>query len=79
MAQMSAALIPKEAKIKALDHHIEILRAKLSFLIKSYDYSCTDLSLYQYEIKINTVKQEIREAIEQRPKLNAMMMMKMSI
>jgi hypothetical protein len=51
--------------MKALDRHIERLEAKLSFLIRSYDASRTDL-LYQYDKKIATVKQEINDAMEQR-------------
>lgn len=51
--------------MKALDTHIERLEAKLSFLIRSYDASHTDL-LYPYEKKIATVQQEIDDAIEQR-------------
>ena len=51
--------------MKSLDTHIERLEAKLSFLIRSYDASHTDL-LYQYEKKIATVQQEIDDAIEQR-------------
>jgi predicted RNase H-like nuclease (RuvC/YqgF family) len=48
-------------RMKALDHHIERLEAKLSYLIRSYDDSHTDL-LYQYDKKIATVKQEINDA-----------------
>jgi hypothetical protein len=51
--------------MNALDHHIERLEAKLSFLIRSYDDSRTDL-LYQYEKKIAIVKQEINEVMERR-------------
>ena len=51
--------------MKALDHHIERLEAKLSFLIRSYDDSRTDL-LYQCEKKIAIVKQEINEVMERR-------------
>jgi hypothetical protein len=51
--------------MNALDHHIERLEAKLSFLIRSYDAPRTDL-LYQYDKKIATVKQEINDAMEQR-------------
>ena len=51
--------------MKALDTHVERLEAKLSFLIRSYDASHTDL-LYPYEKKIATVQQEIDDAIEQR-------------
>lgn len=51
--------------MNALDRHIERLEAKLSFLIRSYDASHTDL-LYQYDKKIATVKQEINDAMEQR-------------
>ncbi len=71
MALMSAP-ISKEVEIKALDHHIERLEAKLSFLIRSCDESHTDLS-YQFEEKIDTVKQEIRDATEQRRMLNKLM------
>jgi len=60
-----------EVAIKALDHNIERLEAKLSFLIKSYDDPRTDL-LYQYEKKIATVKQEIEHAMEQRRTLNSL-------
>ena len=52
--------------MNALDHHIERLEAKLSFLIRSYDNSPTN-SLYQYEKKIAIVKQEINEVMERRP------------
>jgi hypothetical protein len=51
--------------MNALDHHIERLEAKLSFLIRSYDDSPTN-SLYQYEKKIAIVKQEINEVMERR-------------
>ena len=51
--------------MNALDHYIERLEAKLSFLIRSYDAPHTDL-LYQYDKKITTVKQEIDDAMEQR-------------
>jgi hypothetical protein len=51
--------------MNALDHHIERLEAKLSFLIRSYDDSLTN-SLYQYEKKIAIVKQEINEVMERR-------------
>ena len=51
--------------MKALDHHIERLEGKLSFLIRSYHDSRTDL-LYQYEKKIAIVKQEINEVMERR-------------
>ena len=51
-------------RMNALDHHIERLEAKLSFLIRSYD-SPADL-LYQYEKKIAIVKQEINEVMERR-------------
>ena len=53
-------------RIKALDSHIERLEAKLSFLIRSYDASHTDLLWNQYDKKIATVKQEIDDAMEQR-------------
>jgi hypothetical protein len=52
-------------RMDALDHHIERLEAKLSFLIRSYDDSPADL-LYQYEKKIAIVKQEINEVMERR-------------
>jgi hypothetical protein len=52
--------------MKALDHHIERLEAKLSFLIRSYNDSHTDSLLYQYEKKIAIVKQEINEVMERR-------------
>jgi hypothetical protein len=58
-----------EVAIKALDHHIEKLEAKLSFLIRSYDDPPT-LLLYQYEKKIATVRQEIEYAMEDRRRLN---------
>jgi hypothetical protein len=52
--------------MSTLDHHIERLEAKLSFLIRSYnDDSPVDL-LYQYEKKIAIVKQEINEVMERR-------------
>jgi hypothetical protein len=53
-------------KMKALDHHIERLEAKLSFLIRLYNDSRTDLLSYQYEKKIAIVKQEINEVMERR-------------
>ena len=60
-----------EVAIKALDHHIEKLEAKLSFLIRSYDDDpSTTLLLYQYEKKIATVRQEIEYAMEERRRLN---------
>jgi hypothetical protein len=62
-----------EAAIKALDHNIEKLEAKLSFIIKSYDPR-RDLA-YHYEKKIATVKQEIEDAIEQRRTLNRLSQM----
>jgi hypothetical protein len=52
--------------MKALDDHVERLEAKLSFLIRLYNDSCTDLLLYQYEKKIAIVKQEINEVMERR-------------
>ena len=52
--------------IKALDDHVERLEAKLSFLIRVYNDSCTDLLLHQYEKKIANVKQEINEVMERR-------------
>jgi hypothetical protein len=52
--------------MKALDHHIERLEAKLSFLIRLYNDSRTDSLLYQYEKKIAIVKQEINEVMERR-------------
>jgi hypothetical protein len=63
-----------EVAIKAWDHHIERLEAKLSFLIRSYDDPRTDL-LYQYEKKIATVKQEINDATEQKRTLNRLRQM----
>jgi hypothetical protein len=51
--------------MNALDHHIERLEAKLSFLIISYDAPHTEL-LYQYDKNIATVKQEINDAMEHR-------------
>ena len=59
-----------EVAIKALNHHIEKLEAKLSFLIRSYDDPSTTPLLYQYEKKIATVRQEIEYAIEDRRRLN---------
>ena len=55
-------------RIKALDHHIERLEAKLSFLIRSYDDDDprTDLLDHQYKKKIATIKQEIDDAMERR-------------
>ncbi len=50
----------------ALDHHIERLEAKLSFLIRSYDDDSPVDLLYQYEKKIAIVKQEINEVMERR-------------
>jgi oligoribonuclease NrnB/cAMP/cGMP phosphodiesterase (DHH superfamily) len=62
-----------EIAIKALDHHIEKLEAKLSFLIRSYDDDpSTTLLLYQYEKKIATLKEEINHAMEERGTLNRM-------
>lgn len=52
-------------EMKALDRHIETLEAKLSFLVKLCDDPRTDLS-YQYDKKIATIKQEIKEAMERR-------------
>jgi hypothetical protein len=52
--------------MKALDDHVERLEAKLSFLIRLYNDSCTDLLLYQYEKQIAIVKQEINEVMERR-------------
>lgn len=67
---MPAALIRhEEDEIKALDDHIERLKAKLSFLIRSYDDISTDL-LHQHDKKIEIVKKEILDAIEQRQTLN---------
>jgi predicted RNase H-like nuclease (RuvC/YqgF family) len=66
--QGDVTVVKIEAAIKALDHNIEKLEAKLSFLIKSYDPR-RDL-LYQYEKKIDTVKKEIEYAMEERRRLN---------
>jgi hypothetical protein len=52
--------------IKALDDHIERLEAKLSFLIRLYNDSRTDLLSYQYKKKIAILKQEINEVMERR-------------
>ncbi len=52
--------------INALDDHIERLEAKLSFLIRLYNDSRTDLLSYQYEKKIAILKQEINEVMERR-------------
>jgi len=57
-----------------LDHHIERLEAKLSFLVRSYDDPRED-SLYQYEKKIATIKQEIDDMTEQRLALNRLRQM----
>ncbi|HEX6281057.1 MAG TPA: hypothetical protein VFZ67_02405 [Nitrososphaera sp.] len=65
MKETNAAVVKIEFAIKVLDHHIERLETKLSFLIRSYDDPRTDL-LYQHEKKITTVKQEIDDATEQR-------------
>jgi uncharacterized small protein (DUF1192 family) len=54
-----------EGAVKMWDDHIERLEAKLSFLIRSYDDPNLD-SLYQYEKKVATLKQEINDAIEQK-------------
>jgi hypothetical protein len=54
--------------IAVLDHHIEILEAILSYLIRSQDQP-NDLSLAEYEKKIATVKKEIEFAVRQRHKL----------
>jgi hypothetical protein len=61
------AIVKTEPTIKALDHHIEKLEAKLSFLIESYDPR-RDFS-YQYEKKIDAVKHEIEHAMEERQRL----------
>jgi hypothetical protein len=66
LKETNAAVVKIEFAIKVLDHHIERLETKLSFLIGSYDDPRTDLLLYQYEKKIATVKQEIDDATEQR-------------
>jgi septal ring factor EnvC (AmiA/AmiB activator) len=58
-----------EVAIRALDHHIERLEAKLYFLIRSYVDPRED-SLYQYQKKIATVKQEIDDMTEQRRALD---------
>ncbi|HEU4823607.1 MAG TPA: hypothetical protein VFS97_09320 [Nitrososphaeraceae archaeon] len=63
------AVVEIEIAIRALDHHIERLEAKLSFLIRSYGDPRED-SLYQYQKKIATVKQEIDDMTEQRRALN---------
>jgi|ERR687892_150578 hypothetical protein len=68
------AVVEIEVSLKAWDHHIETLEAKLSFLIRSYDDLRSDL-LYQYQKKIATVKQEINDAIEQRQTLNRLRQM----
>jgi uncharacterized small protein (DUF1192 family) len=52
--------------IKALDDHIERLEAKLSFLIRLYNDSRTELLSHQYEKKIAILKQEINEVMERR-------------
>ena len=57
-----------EVAIKMWDDHIEILEAKLSFLIRSYDDPNSDL-LYLYEKKVATLKREINDAMEQRQRL----------
>jgi hypothetical protein len=57
-----------EAATKLWDDHIERLKAKLSFLISSYDDRNTDF-LYQHEKKVSTLKREINDAIEQRKML----------
>ncbi len=64
-------IVEIEVAIKVLDYHIERLEAKLLFLIRSCDDSCTDLSLYQYEKKIATVKQEIAGLMEERQRLKS--------
>ncbi len=70
MAQMPAApILKEEAELKVLDNHIEILKAKLSFLMRSYDGISTNL-LHQHEEKIDIVKKEILDAMEQRWALN---------
>ena len=51
-----------------MDHHIEILEAILSFLIRLPDPH-KDLLLPQRDKKIATVKQEIDFAVKQRQKL----------
>ena len=64
-----------EVTIKALDHHIQKLEAKLSFLIKSYVYNPHAASLYEYEKKITTVRKEIEHAKEERFRLNTLSQM----
>ncbi len=54
--------------IAVLDHHIEVLEAILSYLIRSQD-QYKDLSLGEYEEKIATVKKEIEFAVRRRNKL----------
>jgi uncharacterized small protein (DUF1192 family) len=64
-------VIEIEVAIKALDHHIERLQAKLSFLVRSYDNNNnprTDLS-DEYKKKIATIKQEIDDTMEHRRQL----------
>jgi hypothetical protein len=58
-----------EVGTRALDYHIERLEAKLSFIIRSYNDAPKDLS-NQYKKKIVAVKQEIHDAMGQRPMSN---------
>ncbi len=63
-------IVEIELAIKALDNHIERLEAKLSYLIRSYDGSHTNLSLNRHEKQIVAAKQEIDDVMDERRKLN---------
>lgn len=67
-------VVETEVAIRAFDHHVERLEAKLSYLIRSCDDACED-SLYQCERKIATVKQEIDDMIEQKRTLHRLKQM----
>ena len=67
-------VVETEVAIRAFDHHVEKLEAKLSFLIRSCDDTRED-PLYQCERKIATVKQEIDDMIEQKRALHRLKQM----
>jgi len=67
-------VVETEVAIRAFDHQVERLEAKLSFLIRSCDDIRED-SLYQYERKIATIKQEIDDMKEQKRALHRLKQM----
>jgi hypothetical protein len=69
----------EEVGIKALDCHIERLKAKLSFLIRSNGDPHRDLSDDEYKKKIATIKQEIDDAIEQQRRTSNRLEQQMSV